>query len=1212
MGLQNRVFGWAAAAMVAEQPLLTANIVAGVVIRVGAQTAFLVDDVAVQTDAGNFALFQAKAGMKLGASHDSPLAKALGQAVEQYLKGQLPTAAGTNRGLDPQRDAIVICTDKSAPATVRLHLARALARTGSQPIGTPFGTELTQQESKALDVVLTHARRLWEVTAGATPTDEELRLLLRTLRVNAIDANPGEPDNATAMAVVSTVLPDGADTATAWSVLVDEGQAASVGRDWRDRASIGIALSRHRLYLSPPARHASDIAKLRDISEANRENMAREAALPVSGGIFIRRSVGQVMAEYAGDDSLLIVGAAGAGKSAVAQEFVSARAATQEVEVLRAADLAGVNRVQLDGPLVTVFRAWTGAPGLLLIDGVDALRGAEDREFLSGVVADLHESRWQIVATARIFDARNNYELREAFGGAPLSTEPNYVDGQLADVRHLLIGDLSDEELAEAIVPPLALASLLTAAPPELRALLRNPFNLRLAARLTENLPADQQSDLLAIRSRVGLLDAYWQRRVRNEDTTAREALLSRLSRDMVSRRTLRLVEAEPVVTAADSGAVQAMLSENVLTADVGLLPAARRVLSFSHNILFDYATTLFVLLDPEDPKRLVAVLDGDPSLPLVAGPSFEILVDMLWEYRGAGLFWPMCLTLADSSHVLASLAVAARLLKLIQASDDLAALFPAAGRQDRAGRLWPEQELARQLVGAVRAPTVLADPGASVVPLAVLARRYADNAAGSYVDAALAADLLRALQARAPMQEALAAADNRGHALAALLDGCRTGPKRMEVLADAAARQLPHAIGISAPVRAAVDRLLADDAALRQWGGTVLIWLADCVVPVVTHDADLARRIATTVVTFNETRDEQVELGGSVLLGMNESRRQQAAHGAYRLGQEFARLCSADLRVAAEIFCDLAEIDAGEPPRGDWPLAVGDAVGWLRYGQDLSLTPRDVGEHAANALSAALASTAPADAEPVVATLVTRLHNAAAWNALLTTNDENRLHLAQNLLSALQSGALLVHQQSHATAAGLLTTLARNEPALAGQLEAAVLHAHAVADANGTAQRTKDALIGCLRPDAITSPELLARLQELGPNGTPEAEPAYRMTSWSGPISPLDHLADQGVELETEVVAAARALDEEIRLATSGSDNRTQAERRLLETFEDADAAFSASETLPNELEFLRVRAAEVLAHDQRVVPGTPLGDRILAILVAAVESPDAGSFLG
>jgi hypothetical protein len=40
VGLQNRVFGWAAAAMVAEQPLLTANIVAGVVTRVGAQTGF--------------------------------------------------------------------------------------------------------------------------------------------------------------------------------------------------------------------------------------------------------------------------------------------------------------------------------------------------------------------------------------------------------------------------------------------------------------------------------------------------------------------------------------------------------------------------------------------------------------------------------------------------------------------------------------------------------------------------------------------------------------------------------------------------------------------------------------------------------------------------------------------------------------------------------------------------------------------------------------------------------------------------------------------------------------------------------------------------------------------------------------------------------------------------------------------------------------------
>jgi hypothetical protein len=148
--LQNRVFAWAAA-MAAEQPLLVQNLVAGVVVRVGAQTGYPLDDVAVLTDAGNYALFQVKAAMSLGRTEESPLGKALGQAVEQYLDGRLPTSDGIERRVDPERDALVLYTDNSAPATVRVDLATALARTGSQPPGMPLGKGLTAPQLTALN-----------------------------------------------------------------------------------------------------------------------------------------------------------------------------------------------------------------------------------------------------------------------------------------------------------------------------------------------------------------------------------------------------------------------------------------------------------------------------------------------------------------------------------------------------------------------------------------------------------------------------------------------------------------------------------------------------------------------------------------------------------------------------------------------------------------------------------------------------------------------------------------------------------------------------------------------------------------------------------------------------------------------------------------------------------------------------------------------------
>lgn len=136
-------------------------------VRVGAQTGFYVDDVAAQTDADNYVLFQVKAGMSLGKAEHSPLAEALGQAVEQYLNGRLPVGDGTDRQVDPLRDALVLCTDRAAPATVRVNLATALARTGSQPPGTPLDQGLTALQAKALKVVLVNVRRRWETSGHA-------------------------------------------------------------------------------------------------------------------------------------------------------------------------------------------------------------------------------------------------------------------------------------------------------------------------------------------------------------------------------------------------------------------------------------------------------------------------------------------------------------------------------------------------------------------------------------------------------------------------------------------------------------------------------------------------------------------------------------------------------------------------------------------------------------------------------------------------------------------------------------------------------------------------------------------------------------------------------------------------------------------------------------------------------------------------------------
>ena len=66
--------------------------------------------------------------------------------------------------------------------------------------------------------------------------------------------------------------------------------------------------------------------------------------------------------------------------------------------------------------------------------------------------------------------------------------------------------------------------------------------------------------------------------------------------------------------------------------------------------------------------------------------------------------------------------------------------------------RRWPDgflptQVLVEQLIGAPHTPAVLTNPSPALVPLAALTHRLTENASASLWDAALAGDLLIALQ---------------------------------------------------------------------------------------------------------------------------------------------------------------------------------------------------------------------------------------------------------------------------------------------------------------------------------------------------------------------------------------------------------------------------------------------------------------------------------
>jgi hypothetical protein len=1216
VGFQNQVFAWAAASVIAEEPLLQ-PLVVGTVVQVGAQTGSEVDDVVVLTDSGNGVFLQAKIKLASSTHAGSPLSKGLKQAVRQYLVGTVPEPGSSGRRFDPARDAIVLCTDHAAPSTIRVDLAAAVSRVASQPSGTVLGAELTKKQDRVLSVALDHIRRLWSAeTTGGDPSDEEIRALLKGLHILTLDLDDGRKDQQAAIGVLHRGIAEAKQGLVSWRALVNAGQVASEKREWRDRAALALALSYDGVVVSVPARYAPDVALIRGRSTVNLASLQTEARLPITpDGLFITRSVAKTLRDLQSRQPTLVVGDAGCGKSAVLQDLATSRHGVEEVVVLLAADVAGANKLQTAAPLQEVLRAWPGPPGLVVIDGLDALRGSEDRESLSKTVSAMAGTRWQVVASARSFDTRNSQPVRKAFAGTPISGESAEVDPRLPDVRHLLVGDLSDADLDREFVAPMPLAIVLTEASRDLRQLLRNPFNLRLAAELVKSLTSSQHDDLLEVRSRVELLGRYWDWRIRNEFSYARDALLRRLVLRMVADRRLQVVLQEPTVLASDSAALEALLSQGVLSTHDGPIPGLGRALGFSHNILFDYATAIYVLHHPVDPSGLVTTLDADPSLPLIARPSFDLLIDMLWRTGSSGDFWSTVLMVANSEHVLASLAIASRIVNLATSGNDLLEL--AATDIAPTGALCARQQLIRQIVSAARAPAVLPDAARAVSPLARLARALAENAVASYTDGALATDLVLALQARAPMKHGGPSADDyeRAEAIALVLDACRSDPRAREAMAGALVRQLENVIAGSIEVRDAVRRLLDDTNALGQWGGTVTMWFPDASLATLESDPELACRLAVVSMTFKEVREESVELGLSQVLPLNESRKQQAQHAAYRLVKNFPQICATDVVTATAIACGIVAsgVSTGEVVFGSirpsWPMVGYGAVGSLNpsYGFGLSRYSHKEEQKMLKAVADALLEAQPELQEKAVFRLVTEVREGWVWASLMQDTPHPG-KLARILFPAFESGTVLAHPDTFTYASTLIKAAVEERTVSHQEIEAAVVRAMELVDVNDRSVHVKDVLVGCLDPAAITDGAIAAHLASLG-DEVPDIPSPPTVVTEIGQWSRVDQLVRQGdITLGSEIEQSARYLQKRLDEAGTNRPGTDSEMGNLVEALTNAQDTFAAALDTPAGLENLVLEAACRLACDPLIGPDHTVALLLMEILEQGSEHPDAG----
>jgi hypothetical protein len=1194
------------------------------------------DDIGAITDRGGFIFIQAKLRLQVGETASSPLAEALDQAVRQFVGGAPPSPDGTRRRFVPGRDALVICTDVGASGPIRNDLRNVIGRLASHPSNLALDLVATNPgERRVLRVLLAHLGTAFAKQANGTPpTEEQIREICRLLHVVTLDVESGGTNRLNAETYLSSVLDDPAHAPGGWNDLVTLGQSLMEERRWANRDVVRHALASggHAAGIDPPFR--SDVQRLRDVTRSALAADAQEVTIPApEGPVTIQRDVTGLLART--DGSFALIGEPGTGKTVLALGVAKTLLdAGEDVVFLGAESLAGspgTTRTELamQNNLDQVLQGWDGSQrGTLIVDGIDATRGTSSVDWIPAMARQLRGTRWRILATIRIFDLRYGPSWHGMFPGGPIDV--NYADPTFPNVRHVLVGDLTEGELGQVQGQSPKLAELCASADPHLADLLRNSFNLRLAADLL--LEGGDGGALAAVRTRQELLHLYWQRRVTlTPDHLARRRAIRELCAKMMEMRRARVASPSDVVDPAVFGAVDALLHDGVLREDVQTRRPGVSPVVFGHPVLYDFAVAV-TCFRGEDHLHLSRSLTADPDLAITVRPSLDMhLADVWADDTSRGLFWHLAVTLSAPGvgHPIAAVAAGCAALREHPTHEDLEQL------EQRATVSVADGQAARMCVSYLAAAVEAAevpnqDRQASVPALAELAAALA--AAAAALDDVGMADLARLLLYRLdrsfPLGSDAIAAAPRGRAIADVMRCALSDPAApaREQLALRAVEALAKAAPVSpSEVGPVIDSLIAPDA-MAVWGGRVTDRLIQHLGIVAQVDPCLAQRLALSVWEFEDQRDEATAIGDSRILGLTSTRRQDLDMARYSTGEKFPEFLTAAPEMALRFL--ITVLDRQAPPSET--IRTSGQLPHVYLSRNVEFAPGDGAlTSMATSLVTFLVSLATGQETPnetiadqLMETAREHLTHHQVWSMLLEAGTAHPESLGRRFVPLLDGTDLLGHFKTSPYAAQLVAVLSPVlSPSEHAHLEQAILGAQVPHDPDG--ERTKDlthGLLGQLQRSRVQNPAAQARLAELdsqrGPPPLPKPTPAASSFTAARDTS-LEWSKEGDVSTET-----AGPLREAIRRAGTDfngtmsnlANEQAAARERLRESLPALYAALISADTAVDQhdsaqADDLMTYCAERLALDAEVLPGTDLGELVFGILKAALSTGEPPS---
>ncbi|MGB9143818.1 MAG: ATP-binding protein, partial [Aestuariivirga sp.] len=592
-----------------------------------------VDDILISLDEGGWAFIQGKNSLTNSAS----LTSELGKTCDEFARLWEAASAGSgardwDRPLTAGLDVIVIAVGPTTSGTIKHHLARALdvARDGSS-------TTLSQDQKNALASfrkLMGAALTARGVAVASVNPDEILKF------VHVLDFDFGGAHRTTAETVLANALTNRSSAPAALTVLEKECERRMAARNGVSLAGLRAELARSGVSIAAPADYRSDIVALKERTSRVAGALQDFERTRVSGkDITISRACARACVIAAKEDSIVVVGDPGAGKSAVVNETARQLSAEGsdvvllDVDRLQVESVEGLNSaLRISHPLSDVLANWPGSgPAYLILDALDACRFGRSEALFRTVmqeVLELSGGRWRIVASIRTFDLMVGQEFGRLFRGVPPS--PEYTDQRFQTVRHMRVPEWSDVEFEELLTKIPALRIAVDNGGPKLAELARVPFNTRLLADLlTEGVAPEQLRNL---RSQVQLLELYWNKRVRPLGLPAEQCLAN----SVIAMLDRGRMEATRIAAGAGTGnALDQLLQSGVFNSVNGDQDVA-----FRHHILFDYVASRTVVdLDKSATTNELLKRSGAN---LLLAPAISFALQHLWETSGSGRdrFW--------------------------------------------------------------------------------------------------------------------------------------------------------------------------------------------------------------------------------------------------------------------------------------------------------------------------------------------------------------------------------------------------------------------------------------------------------------------------------------------------------------------------------------------------------------------------------------------